>query len=263
VSLAVRTVMATRYVTPLREGGSLPAIVEADDDGLYVLKFRGAGQGPKALIAELIAGEVGRTLGLPVPDIVFVNLDAALAGTEPDPEIQDLLKASVGLNLALDYLPGSVTFDPVVDKVPPALASAVVWFDAYVTNVDRTARNANMLMWHKGLWLIDHGAALYFQHTWAKYMERSRSAFEQIKDHILLPSATMLGEVDATIAEGLTPERIIDIVGLVPDAWIETGSVFKSAEESRRAYRDYLIRRLEPPRPFVEEAERARRASHI
>jgi hypothetical protein len=165
VSLSLRTVTATRYVTPLREGGSLPAIVEADDDGLYVLKFRGAGQGPKALIAELVAGELGRALGLPVPDIVFVELDAALAGTEPDPEIQDLLKASVGLNLALDYLPGSVMYDPLVERIEPSLASSVVWFDAYITNVDRTPRNANMLMWHKKLWLIDHGAALYFHHS--------------------------------------------------------------------------------------------------
>lgn len=258
MSLYVRTVTATRYVTPLREGGSLPAIVEADDDGLYVLKFRGAGQGPKALIAELVAGEVGRALGLPVPEIVFVELDAALAGTEPDPEIQDLLKASVGLNLALDYLPGSVMYDPLVERLSPALASAVVWFDAYVTNVDRTPRNANMLMWHRKLWLIDHGAALYFHHTWTNYREKSRSTFQQIKDHILLPSATVLDDVDEIMAERLTPEVISDIVTLIPDAWLGTDSLFKSAEESRQAYADYLLRRLEPPRLFVEEAERAR-----
>jgi hypothetical protein len=256
--LHVRTVVATRYVTPLREGGSLPAIVEADDDGLYVLKFRGAGQGPKALIAELVAGEIGRALGLPVPDIVFVELDAALAGTEPDPEIQDLLKASVGLNLALDYLPGSVMYDPLVERLDPALASAVVWFDAYVTNVDRTPRNANMLMWHKKLWLIDHGAALYFHHTWANYMERSRAAFEHIKDHILLPSATLLRDVDATLPERLTQEVINNIVGLIPEAWLVTDSLFKSPDDTRQAYAGYLWRRLETPRLFVEEAERAR-----
>jgi hypothetical protein len=258
LNLNVRTITATRYVTPLREGGSLPAIVEADDDGLYVLKFRGAGQGPKALIAELVAGEVGRALGLPVPEIVFVQLDAALAGTEPDPEIQDLLKASVGLNLALDYLPGSVTYDPLVENLSPELASMVVWFDAYATNVDRTPRNANMLMWHKKFWLIDHGAALYFHHTWTNYMERSRSAFQQAKDHILLPSATMLKEVDSMLAERLTPEVISEIVRLIPDAWLETDSPFKSAVETRQAYADYLLGRLEPPRIFVEEAERDR-----
>ncbi len=172
--MSLRTVMATRYVTPLREGGSLPAIVEADDDGLYVLKFRGAGQGPKALIAELVAGEIARAAGLPVPEIVFIELDPELARTEPDPEIQDLIRASAGLNLALDYLPGAVTFDPVAEKPEAALASAVVWFDAYVTNVDRTPRNTNMLIWHRRLWLIDHGATLYFHHTWDNYRERSR-----------------------------------------------------------------------------------------
>lgn len=256
--LDVRTITATRYVTPLREGGSLPAIVEADDDGLYVLKFRGAGQGPKALIAELVAGEIGRALGLPVPEIVFVELDGALADTEPDPEIQDLLKASVGLNLALDYLPGSVTYDPLVEKLSPELASAILWFDAFVTNVDRTPRNANMLMWHKKLWLIDHGAALYFHHTWANYMERSRSPFQQVKDHILLPSATLLQETDAPLARRLTPEIILGIVSLIPDAWLSTDSPSLRPEEYRQAYADYLLRRLEPPRIFAEEADRVR-----
>src|SRR5688572_16803192 len=174
---ALRRVAATRYVTPLREGGSLPAIVEADDDGLYVLKFRGAGQGPKALVAELIAGELGRALALPVPEIVFIELDAQLARTEPDPEIQDLIRASAGLNLALDYLPGVIAFDPVVDSPDADLASRVVWFDAYTTNVDRTARNTNMIVWHRKLWLIDHGAALYFHHDWSNYLARSRSPF--------------------------------------------------------------------------------------
>jgi hypothetical protein len=262
VSLSLRTVTATRYVTPLREGGSLPAIVEADDDGLYVLKFRGAGQGPKALIAELVAGELGRALGLPVPDIVFVELDAALAGTEPDPEIQDLLKASVGLNLALDYLPGSVMYDPLVERIEPSLASAVVWFDAYITNVDRTPRNANMLMWHKKLWLIDHGAALYFHHAWANYMEQSRKPFVHIKDHVLLWSASELKETDALMFERLTHEVIGNIINLIPDAWLAADSVFESPHEARQAYAGYLSARLEAPRLFVEEAERAR-ASHI
>lgn len=258
MSLSIRTVAATRYVTPLREGGSLPAIVEADDDGLYVLKFRGAGQGPKALIAELVSGETGRALGLPVPEIVFVELDAALAGTEPDPEIQDLLKASVGLNLALDYLPGSVTYDPLVENLSEELASAIVWFDAYATNVDRTARNANMLVWHKKPWLIDHGASLYFHHNWTGYLERSRSPFMQVKDHILLASATMLREIDESLAARLTPEVITRIVSLIPAAWLEPASPFERVEEHRQAYADYLVRRLEPPRLFVEEAERVR-----
>ena len=173
----MRTVTATRYVSPLREGGSLPAIVEGSDDGLYVLKFRGAGQGPKALIAELVAGEIARACGLPVPEIVFMTLDPELARTEPDPEIQELIRASGGLNLALDYLPGSVTFDPVADRPDGALASRIVWLDAYTSNVDRTARNANMLMWHRKLWLIDHGAALYFHHAWADGSDRSASPF--------------------------------------------------------------------------------------
>ncbi|HEX8635560.1 MAG TPA: HipA family kinase [Pyrinomonadaceae bacterium] len=254
----MRTITATRYVTPLREGGSLPAIVEADDDGLYVLKFRGAGQGPKALIAELVAGEIGRALGLPVPEIVFVELDAALAGTEPDPEIQDLLKASVGLNLALDYLPGSVTYDPLVERVSPELASSVVWFDAYATNVDRTPRNANMLMWHKRLWLIDHGASLYFHHTWTNYIERSRNAFDHVKDHVLLPPATLIRELDETLAARLTPEVIGAIVGLIPDVWLHGDATFKSAGEFRQAYFDYLTGRLAPPRLFVQEAARVR-----
>jgi hypothetical protein len=252
--------MATRYVTPLREGGSLPAIVEANDDGLYVLKFRGAGQGPKALIAELVVGEIGRSLGLPVPEIVFVELDAALAGTEPDPEIQDLLKASAGLNLALDYLPGSVMYDPVVEKVDNELASQVVWFDAYATNVDRTPRNANMLIWHKRLWLIDHGAALYFHHSWNDYPAQSRNTFPHVKDHILLSSATRLREVDESFSKRLTPALIDEVVGLIPDIWLETPAPFESPRAHRRAYADYLQRRLEAPRLFVEEAERVRTA---
>ncbi len=174
---SLRTVHVTRYVTPLREGGSLPAIIEADDDGLYVLKFRGAGQGPRALVAELVSGELARALGLPVPELVFVDLDADLARTEPDPEIQELIRASAGLNLALDYLPGSVGFDPVADRVDATLASEVVWFDAFTSNVDRTARNTNLLMWHRRLWLIDHGASLYFHHGTpaAEFVLRART----------------------------------------------------------------------------------------
>jgi HipA-like kinase len=265
---AVRTVTATRYVTPLREGGSLPAIIEADDDGMYVLKFRGAGQGPKALIAELVAGEIGRALGLPVPEIVFVELDPELARTEPDPEIQELIRASSGLNLALDYLPGSVTYDPVAEKLDADLASRVVWFDAYVTNVDRTPRNANMLMWHRRLWLIDHGAALYFHHTWTNYRERSRAGFPMIKDHVLLPSTTVaaLRDTDSKMSDLLTPEVIHDIVRLIPDAWLTVESQISEAGfagpgEFRDAYIEYLLSRLNAPHVFLEEAVRVRSLS--
>jgi len=258
----VRTVTATRYVTPLREGGSLPAIVEADDDGMYVLKFRGAGQGPKALVAELVAGEIARAAGLPVPEIVFVELDPDLARTEPDPEIQDLIRASAGLNLGLDYLPGSVTFDPVAEKPEPDLASSIVWLDAYVTNVDRTARNTNMLLWHRRLWLLDHGAALYFHHTWDGYLERSRDPFSRIESHVLLPLAGALREVDSTMTARLAPGVIEGIVQLVPDAWLSGDSLFGNADQHRAAYVEYLLRRLEPPRAFLEEAVRAR-ARHV
>src|ERR1700687_3745898 len=195
--MKLRTVTASRYVTPLREGGSLPAIIEADDDGLYVLKFRGAGQGPKALIAELLAGEIGRAAGLPVPEIVFVDLPAEVARTDPEAEIQSLLSASAGLNIALDYLPGSVTFDPLVFAPDAQLASAIVWFDAFVCNVDRTSRNVNMLIWHRRLWLIDHGASLYFHHAWTQNDAHATSPFSLIKDHVLLRLAGLLPAVDA------------------------------------------------------------------
>jgi hypothetical protein len=254
-----RTVTATRYVTPLREGGSLPAIVEADDDGMYVLKFRGAGQGPKSLVAELVAGEIARAAGLPVPEIVFVELDAALARTEPDPEIQDLIRASAGLNIALDYLPGSVTYDPVIAPPDAAFASAVVWFDAYVTNVDRTARNTNILEWHRRPWLIDHGAALYFHHAWDQhYAAHSRTPFPMIKDHVLLAHAHALEEADETLSARITGEVIRSTVGLIPDAWLERESPFGGAEGQRQVYVEYLAGRLEARRAFLEEAIRAR-----
>lgn len=255
----LRTVIATRYVTPLREGGSLPAIVEADDDGMYVLKFRGAGQGPKALIAELVAGELGRALGLPVPELVFVELDPVLSNAEPDPEIQELLKASAGLNLALDYLPGSLAFVPAVaPPIEPALAAKVVWFDAFVTNVDRTPRNPNLLLWHRKLWLIDHGAALYFQHTWNDPETRSRTTFPQIKDHILIPFASSITEIDQPLRERLTSEVLIDIVAQIPESWLIEGTPFPDAATHRAAFVDYLTRRLAAADLFVEEAERAR-----
>lgn len=254
----MRTVNATRYVTPLREGGSLPAIIEADDDGMYVLKFRGAGQGTKALIAEVIAGELARTGGLPVPELVFVTLDPDIAKTEPDPEIQDLIRASGGLNLGLDYLPGSVMFDPVAEKPDADLASRIVWFDAYVTNIDRTARNANLLMWHRKLWLIDHGAALYFHHSWTEMEKRAKDPFGLIKQHILLPFASALEMIDGSMTLAVTENVIREIVALVPDDWMFGNSPFGTTAENREAYVEYLLRRLEEPRYFVEEAIRAR-----
>ena len=254
----MRTVNATRYVTPLREGGSLPAIIEADDDGMYVLKFRGAGQGTRALIAELIAGELARTAGLPVPELVFVVLDPEIAKTEPDPEIQDLIRASGGVNLGLDYLPGSVMFDPVAEKPEADLASRIVWFDAYVTNIDRTPRNANLLMWHRKLWLIDHGAALYFHHSWTDMDRRPKDPFALIKDHILLPFASALETIDGPMSSMINEEAIREIVGLVPDDWMYLDSPFPTTTENREAYVEYLLRRLEDHRYFLEEAIRAR-----
>ncbi|MCU0921315.1 MAG: aminotransferase class I and II [Burkholderiaceae bacterium] len=254
----MRTVEATRYLTPLREGGSLPAIVEADDDGLYVLKFRGAGQGPKALIAELVAGQLARAAGLPVPEIVFMQLDVELARTEPDPEIQDLIRASGGLNLALDYLPGALAYDPLTMPVDAALASAVVWLDALVGNVDRTARNVNLLWWHRRLWLIDHGAALVFQHQWDGHLQRSTRPFLPIRDHVLLPLASALAEADAELSRRLTPARVEAIVQQIPDAWLEGEPPFDGREQQRQAYLDHLVARLQSPRAFALEAQRAR-----
>jgi hypothetical protein len=265
----LRTVTATRYVTPLREGGSLPAVVEADDDGLYVLKFRGAGQGPRALIAELVAGELARGAGLPVPEIVFAELDPELARTEPDPEIQDLIRASAdlvagsrGLNLALDYLPGSVTFDPLAMQPGAELASRIVWFDAFVSNLDRTARNTNMLVWHGRLWLIDHGAALYFHHDWRDVMARANAPFALIKDHVLLPFATGLEAADAWMTQRITPARIAEVVALIPDTWLEDETSFASKAAHRAAYSQFLTERLAAPRAFLEEAVRAQ-ALHV
>jgi hypothetical protein len=254
----MRTVGATRYVTPLHEGGSLPAIVEADDDGMYVLKFRGAGQGAKALIAEVVAGEIARAVRLPIPEIVLIELDPDLARTEPDPEIQALIKGSAGLNVALDYLPGAVMFDPLAEKPAPRLASDIVWFDAFVSNVDRTPRNANMLMWHRKLQLIDHGAALYFHHSWNQYMQRAVDPFTRVKDHILLPFAAELDAADARMSTLLTPALLEDITALIPESWLGGDSVFATPGENRQAYSKYLQQRLMQPHAFVQEANRAR-----
>jgi hypothetical protein len=254
----MRTVLATHYVTPLREGGSLPAIVEADDDGMYVVKFRGAGQGVRALIAELLAGEIARLLGLPVPEIVFAQLDPRLAKTEPDAEIRDLLRRSEGINLALDYLPGSITFDPLVAKPiegQARLASSIVWFDALVTNVDRTARNTNLLVWHHKLHLIDHGASFIFHHAWDGWRERSQTPFAAIKDHVLLRWASELASVDEELTAKLTSDALTEIIDLVPAEWLGDVEEFASADEHRAAYREWLLRRLEGPRAWLEKAQ--------
>ncbi len=253
----MRTIHATEYVTPLREGGSLPAIVEGDDDGTYVLKFRGAGQGTRALIAELVSGELARAIGLPVPEIVFATIDPRMAKTEPDPEIQDLLRKSEGLNLALDYLPGSITFDPIVSKPiegKARLASSIVWFDALVTNVDRTAKNTNLLVWHRELYMIDHGATLIFHHSWDDYLERARAPYKQFREHVLLRWATELREADAQLAPKLTRETIERVLALIPDDWLGDEPRFASIEEHRNGYRDYLLARLASRNEWLEAA---------
>ncbi len=260
--LQLRTVNVIRYVTPLREGGSLPAIVEADDGFLYVVKFRGAGQGVKALIAELIAGEIARALRIPVPEIVFAELDPAYGRTEPDEEIQDLLKASAGLNLALHYLSGAITYDPVVNSIDAKLASQIVWLDNLITNVDRTVRNTNMLIWHHELWLIDHGAALYFHHAWQNVDKQAQRSFAQIKDHVLLPYASELDTVNEECQTILTPERIRGIVALVPDEWLNADSANnnESPEEKRLVYNHFLETRVSISNQFVQEIKYAREA---
>ena len=260
----LRTVTATRYVTPLREGGSLPAIVEADDLGTYVLKFRGAGQGHKALVAELVAGEIARRLDLLVPEVVLAYLAPELGRSEPDPEIQDLLNRSTGLNLALDYLPGSLGFDPLVEPPDSGLASHIVWFDALVTNVDRTPRNPNLLTWHDRLWLIDHGASLYFHHNWpardgTALEATSRRPFAAVRDHVLLPFADSISEADAALAPRLVPEVLRSIVDMIPEEWLAGESGFGSVEEVRSAYLAYLTTRLREPRGWVSALEETTR----
>lgn len=261
----IRQVQVLRYVTPLREGGSLPAIVEADDDGMYVIKFRGAGQGPKALVAELIAAGLGRALDLPVPEPVLADLDLALGLAEPDPEIQGLLERSAGINVGLDYLPGSLPLG-VADTagIAPELAADVVWFDAFLQNVDRTPRNPNLLLWHRKLWLIDHGAALYTQHSWTSDLEtvvtNAGGRFPSIRDHVLLSVAGSILDADARLAPRLTPDVIAAAVAAVPDELLQGVEPFATPEEHRAAYRAHLIARLRAPRLWVETAEEARRA---
>lgn len=255
--MPLRTVQVIRYVTPLREGGSMPAIAEADDGFLYVLKFRGAGQGHKALISEIIGGELARIAGLKVPELVLAKLDEAFGRTEPDEEIQDLLKASVGLNLALHYLSGAVTYDPTVSEIDSYLASKIVWLDCLLTNMDRTARNTNMLFWHKELWLIDHGASLYFHHSWQNWEEQAIRPFVLVKDHVLLPKAGELDKVDEDLRRLFTPQVISSVLELIPDEWLNE-ELFKSAQQQRDSYAKFLNDRIANSSIFVKEAQHAR-----
>jgi len=252
----LRTVAATRYVTPLREGGSMPAIVEADDLGTYVLKFRGAGQGTKALVAELVAGQIAAALGLAVPDMVFMELDPALGQNEPDAEIRALIKSSAGVNLAFDYLPGSLGYEPGLLPVDRDLAARVVWFDALVTNVDRTPRNTNLLMSRGQLWLIDHGAALYVHHRWAGWRERIQTPFPRISEHVLLPFAGSIEAADARLRSRIDQSTIEGIVAELPEDWLapEPEAEIENAAALRQAYTTYLIERLNGPRQWLAEA---------
>jgi hypothetical protein len=254
----LRTVNVTRYITPLREGGSLPALAEADDDFKYVLKFKGAGHGVKALIAELVGGQIAKALKLQLPELVFAHLDEAFGRSEGDEEIQDLLQGSQGLNLALHFLSGAITFDPVVTTVDAKLASQIVWLDAYITNVDRTFRNTNMLIWHKELWLIDHGACLYFHHSWNNWEQHAKSPFALIKDHVLLPQATLLKEVDAEYRALLTSEILADIVNTIPQEWLQWEDTDETPEALRNVYLQFLQTRLNNSEIFVNQAQNAR-----
>lgn len=258
--IILRTVDVTRYIAPLREGGSLPAIAEADDNFKYVLKFKGAGHGSKALIAELIGGEIARVLGFKIPEIVFARLDEAFGRTEGDEEIQELLRKSHGTNLGLHFLSSAVTFDPVLTKVEPLLASKIVWLDAFLTNIDRTFRNTNMLMWNKELWLIDHGAALYFHHSWSNWEHHAKSPFALIKDHVLLPQASQLAEADAAFRKILSPEILQSIPQLLPDEWLQWDDLELTPEQIRATYTDFLITRLAHSSLFINEANHARKA---
>lgn len=262
---SLRTVEVKRYVTPFREGGSLPALVEADDLGMYVLKFRGAGQGRKALVAEIVAGELARSAGLPVPELVLAELDPVLARSEPDPEIQDLIRASAGLNLGMDYLPGSLGFDPLASPITAELAARILWFDAFTTNVDRTPHNANLLLWHGEVWMIDHGASLYFHHSWGGWREKAPNPFPAAKGHVLLPFVDPEGLERAGLyfAESLTEGVLRRAIDLVPDGWLDGEAGFDGADEVRAAYLEYLGLRLEArggwEATLIQTANEARR----
>ncbi len=253
-------VVATRYVLPLREGGSLPALMEADDLGTYVVKFRGAGQGRKALVAEVACAALAHGVGLRVPDLVLVELDPLLGRAEPDQEVQDLLRASAGTNLGVDYLPGSLGFDPAVDAIDPAEAAAVVWFDALVQNVDRSWRNPNILCWHGELWLIDHGAALYFSHAWERRAGAATRPYAQVKEHVLLPVAGSIDDADARLARRVDADLLGAALSAVPDEWLEDEPGFSSPAEVRGAYAEVLTARLDQRDAWVPQLEAARAA---
>lgn len=256
----LRTVNVTRYLQPLREGGSLPALAEADDDFKYVLKFKGTGHGEKALIAELIGGEMARAMGFKMPELVFAQLDEAFGRTEGDEEIQELLQKSQGLNLALHFLSGAITFDPVVTPVDAVTASRIVWLDAFITNIDRSSKNTNMLIWHKELWLIDHGACLLFQHSWSNFDTQAKSPFTYIKDHVLLRSASALEEANQHFKKLLNEELLRSIVALIPDEWLQWRDTDASPQELREVYSRFLITRLQHSEIFTKEAQHAREA---
>lgn len=254
----LRTVNVTRYISPLREGGSLPALVDADDDFKYVLKFRGAGHGVKALISEFLGGEIARILGFKVPELVFVNLDEDFGRSEGDEEIQDLLRASHGLNLGLHFLSGAITFDPVVTKVDEETASRIVWLDAFITNIDRTFRNTNMLIWKRELWLIDHGAALYFHHTWENWEKTAVSNFVYVKDHVLLPQASKMDEANTFCKSKLNAEKLNALVDAIPESWLHWEDLDATPDEIRSVYKQFLTLRLTHSDHFVNEAKNAR-----
>lgn len=258
--LDLRTVNVRRYILPLREGGSLPALVDADDGFNYVLKFRGAGQREKALIAELLGGEIARFLGFKMPELVFAQLDEAFGRTEGDEEVQDLLKFSRGLNLGMHFLKGALTYDPVAMNIDPLLASQIVWLDAYITNVDRTFRNTNLLIWNRELWLIDHGASFLFHHSWTNWEKHAIGPFSMIQNHVLLPVADRLEEVDAVFRERLKASDIKKIVGALPDDWLLATGEEESPEEQRQIYAQFLTTRLNHSQIFVKEAQDARRS---
>jgi hypothetical protein len=260
VPLGLRSVRATRYVTPFREGGSLPGLVEADDDGLYVVKFRGAAQGPRALVAELLAGELGRAIGLPVPELVFVEIDPALATVEPDFWVQELLERSPGLNIGLDFLPGSMTYSPAADPQPdPGFAADVVWFDSLVTNTDRSPRNPNILAWHRRLYLIDQGASLFIHHSWQDPDAHARRPLSTLPDHVLLPRAGSIAAAHARLAGLVTPALVRDLVTAVPETWLATDGPAGGPDAQRAAYERYLAIRLDAQATLVVELDEARR----
>lgn len=263
VTPSLRHLTATRFVMPLKEGGSVPGLFEADDDGLYVVKLHGAAQGPKSLTAELIAGEIARALGLQVPELVLIDLKKTLTAGEPDPEIQDHLQRSIGLNLGLDFLPGALPYDPAnPTTMDPVLAADIVWLDAFIANVDRSTRNPNMLLWSNSTWLIDHGAAIFPHHRWTNPVEQGRRSFAPIKDHVLLPISGSVVDADSRLAPKLNDTVLWSIVGSVPDAWLPENEM-GDADAQRRAYMEYFLSRLEGPRPFIEEAERHREEQSV